>query len=79
MSRKSRTNRRSLIPHPQTVLEGLAENLREARLLRSLLRLARKAVQTGNSRQGTVDRDVELSRPERDAHKWEKDMATEVE
>lgn len=36
---------RDLIPDPETVLQQLSRNLREARLLRSLLRLARKATE----------------------------------
>jgi hypothetical protein len=35
------------IPDPKVVQDRLAENLREARLLRQMLRLARKAAEHG--------------------------------
>ena len=37
----------NLIPSSQTIRERLAHHLREARLLRSLLRLARKTAEEG--------------------------------
>ena len=52
MSRELPSDHRNLIPTPETALKRLASNLREARLLRSLLRLSRRAAQDRTSQQG---------------------------
>jgi len=45
MSNDSDTASTDLIPPPQVVLDRLADNIREGRFLRALLRLARKKQQ----------------------------------
>ena len=67
MSRELPSDHRNLIPPPDAVLERLASNLRESRLLRSLLRLSRRAAQDRTSQQGNpLDRQIDIQTPHAD-------------
>jgi hypothetical protein len=46
----------TLIPHPSVVRDRLAENIREGRMLRSLLRLSVRAIETRSQPASGPDR-----------------------